>query len=252
MSVRAAFGATGVPAAIAKAEAPRAEEAMREFAITTQARGAAFLAQVLHESGRLRFFEEIASGAAYEGRKDLGNTHPGDGRRYKGRGPIQLTGRSNYRVAGQALGLPLEQQPLLAARHDVGWRIAGWFWRSRGLNGHADRGDFRLITRLINGGQNGAADREALWAICKRQNCVPVDPWAGYTAAERRWIKEYDQLLHEHQNVARRRVLRRVMKERADEIQALARPRDAGGDGRGWDHANRRKRHRSLRARAGS
>jgi predicted chitinase len=250
MSVRSAFGVAGVPSAIARAEAPGAEEAMREFAITTQARGAAFLAQVLHESGRLRCFEELASGAAYEGRADLGNTHPGDGRRYKGRGPIRLTGRSNYRVAGKALELPLEQQPLLAAHHDVGWRIAGWYWRARGLNGHADRDDFRRITRLINGGQNGAADRVALWAICKRQDCVPVDPWAGYTASERRWIKEYDLLAHERENIARRRVLRHLLSERADTIAALAGPRAGGGDGRGWDYANRRRRYRSLRARS--
>ncbi len=250
MSVQSAFVATGVPSAVARREAPRAEAAMREFAITTQARGAAFLAQVLHESGRLRFFEEIASGQAYEGRRDLGNTHPGDGRRYKGRGPIQLTGRSNYAAAGRDLGLPLVQQPLLAAQHEVGWRIAGWYWRGRGLNGFADRGEFRTITRRINGGQNGAADREALWAVCKRHDCVPIDPWAGYTAKEQRWIKEYDLLLHDHANLARRRVLRRVMGERADTIAALSGPKSSGGDGRGWEHANRRKRYRSLRARS--
>jgi len=250
MSLQQPLLAAGVPAAIAQAETARAAEAMREFAITTQARGAAFLAQVLHESGRLRYFEEIASGQAYEGRRDLGNTQPGDGVRFKGRGPIQLTGRANYRWAANALDLPLERQPKLAARHDVGWRIAGLYWRSRGLNGLADRGDFRHITQRINGGQNGAADRQALWAVCKRYQCVPVDPWAGYTEHEMSWIREYDQLLHTHSNLARRRVLRRVMRERAELIKALAGPRDAGGDGRGWDHANRRRRYRSLRARS--
>jgi predicted chitinase len=223
---------------------------MREFAITTQARAAAFLAQVLHESGRLRYFQEIASGRAYEGRGDLGNTHPGDGPRFKGRGPIQLTGRANYRWAGGMLGVPLEQQPLLAARHDIGWRIAGLYWRSRGLNGLADGGDFHSITQRINGGQNGAADRQALWAICKRNDCVPRDPWAGYTSQERRWIREYDRLAHEHASIDRRRVLRRVIRERATAIRMLARPHGSGGDGRGWDHANRRKRYRSLSARS--
>jgi hypothetical protein len=79
---------------------------------------------------------------------------------------------------------------------------------------------------------------------------VPVDPWAGYTSHEQHWIKEYDHLLHEHSNAARRRVLRRAMRERAELIKTLAGPRDHGGDGRGWDHANRRKRHRSLKARS--
>jgi len=147
MTVDAAFRAAGVPKPDADSEAPLAERAMLEREIGTQPRASMFLAQVLHESGGLHYFEEIASGAAYEGRSDLGNIHPGDGKRYKGRGPIQLTGRSNYRWAGAALGLPLEDQPELAARHDVGWRIAALFWENRGLNSLADQGQFVGITR---------------------------------------------------------------------------------------------------------
>jgi len=94
---------------------PLLNTAMAEAQINTPQRKAMFLAQLAHESAQLRYFEEIASGAAYEGRKDLGNTQPGDGKRYKGRGPIQLTGRNNYRKAGQALGLDLEGNPPLAA-----------------------------------------------------------------------------------------------------------------------------------------
>jgi putative chitinase len=139
------------------------EAAMREADITTPQRQAAFLAQLAHESGELRFFEELASGEAYEGRKDLGNTQPGDGRRYKGRGPIQLTGRANYRAAGRALGLDLEAQPQRAADVDVGFRVAGWFWNTRGLNALADAGDFRELTRRINGGFNGLEQREAYY-----------------------------------------------------------------------------------------
>ncbi len=136
---------------------------MTRYGITTPLRRAAFLAQLAHESGELRYMEELASGDAYQGRKDLGNTQPGDGVRYKGRGLIQLTGRFNYRGAGQALGLDLEGQPELAARPAVGCRVAGWFWDTHGLNGPADRGDFEAITRTINGGLRGQPQREAYY-----------------------------------------------------------------------------------------
>ncbi|NBD09631.1 glycoside hydrolase family 19 protein [Corallococcus silvisoli] len=133
--------------------------AMREAEVTTVARVAAFLAQLAHESGELRYWEELATGDAYEGRKDLGNTQPGDGRRYKGRGPIQLTGRANYRAAGAALGLPLEDKPELAALPAHGFRVAGWYWQSRHLNALADVADFVGVTRAINGGTNGLDNR---------------------------------------------------------------------------------------------
>jgi len=107
--------------------------------------------------------EEIASGQAYEGRKDLGNTEPGDGKRYKGRGPIQLTGRASYRKAGEALGLELEQNPEMAARPEIGCQVAGWFWQTRKLNALADTDDFQQITRRINGGLNGLPQREAYY-----------------------------------------------------------------------------------------
>ena len=146
----------------AKAEQylPHLNRAMAEANITTPQRKAAFIAQLAHESGQLRYMEEIASGAAYEGRRDLGNTQPGDGTRYKGRGPIQLTGRANYRAAGQALGIDLEGNPQRAKDPDVAFRIAGWYWSTRNLNTYADAGNFREVTRRINGGYNGMADRE--------------------------------------------------------------------------------------------
>lgn len=147
---------------------PLLNAAMAEAQINTPQRQAAFLAQVAHESAQLRYFEELASGAAYEGRKDLGNTQPGDGRRFKGRGPIQLTGRANYRAAGQALGLDLEGNPKMAAQPDVGFRTAGWFWNKKDLNTLADSGNFREITRRVNGGYNGMADRERYYAAAKK------------------------------------------------------------------------------------
>jgi putative chitinase len=139
---------------------PHLNKAMVEAGINTPKRQAAFLAQLAHESAEFRYFEELASGAAYEGRKDLGNTQPGDGVRFKGRGPIQLTGRANYRAAGKALGIDLENNPKRAADVDVGFRTAAWFWNSRDLNRFADQGNFREITRRVNGGFNGMASRQ--------------------------------------------------------------------------------------------
>jgi predicted chitinase len=245
VSVRAALLAAGVPPAIAAVEAPRAERAMRDGHITTQARASMFLGQVLHESVGLRYFEEIASGAAYEGRRDLGNTHPGDGRRYKGRGPIQLTGRANYRWAGGRLSLPLEAHPELAARHDIGWRIAVLYWTSHGLNELADQGAYETITRKINGGLNGWASRQAYLARVRRIDCRPhaADALAHLTPTERRWCHEYDRLLAHHENAARRRSLRSAMTAQRQRVWRAA--QGAGG----WDRAYRRERYHSLLAR---
>ena len=152
-----------LPAAHAAECLPRLNAAMKEAAIDTPLRQAAFLSQLAHESGELRFFVEFASGAEYEGRKDLGNIHPGDGPRFKGRGPIQLTGRTNYRIAGHALSVDLEDNPTRAADADVAFRVAAWFWNSRDLNTLADQEDFRGITHRINGGYNGLPQREAYY-----------------------------------------------------------------------------------------
>lgn len=149
--------------------APLLTRAMLDAQITTPIRSAMFLAQLAQESGELRYFEELASGDAYEGRcKDLGNCMPGDGRKYKGRGPIQLTGRKNYRDAGVALGLPLEEKPELVADPAIGFRTAAWYWKSRGLNALADKGDFIGVTRKINGGLNGLALRQKYYARARQ------------------------------------------------------------------------------------
>lgn len=144
-------------------------DAMDEFEINNPARQSAFLAQIGHESGQLRYSEEIASGAAYEGRADLGNTEAGDGKRYKGRGLIQITGRANYSECGAALGLDLIGEPDLLQEPQNACRSAAWFWKSHGLNQLADGGNFERITRKINGGLNGQADRLALWDRAKNQ-----------------------------------------------------------------------------------
>ncbi|MCL2734232.1 MAG: peptidoglycan-binding protein [Actinomycetia bacterium] len=143
------------------------EAAMREFGITNLMRIRMALAQFGHESASLRYFEEIASGAAYEGRRDLGNTQKGDGVRYKGRGPIQITGRYNYTQAGTALNLALVSQPSLAAQPRHAFRVSSWWWREHGLNGISDTGDILAATRRINGGTRGLADRTARYNKAK-------------------------------------------------------------------------------------
>jgi putative chitinase len=138
--------------------------AMHRYEINTKPRIAAFLAQLGHESGRLFYVREIASGEAYEGRKDLGNTEPGDGRRFRGRGLIQITGRRNYTLCGIALELDLLNHPELLEKPEHAAMSAAWFWWNHKLNELADAGDFKKITRRINGGYNGLADRIALHA----------------------------------------------------------------------------------------
>jgi predicted chitinase len=142
---------------------PLLNDAMAEADINTPLRVAAFLATLAHESGEFLYFEELASGQAYENRIDLGNVRPGDGRRYKGRGPIQVTGRHNYRQAGLALDLPLEDRPWLAAIPEVGFRVAAWYWKDRGLNQLADAGNFESVTRRVNGGLRGWEQRLAYY-----------------------------------------------------------------------------------------
>lgn len=120
-----------------------------------------FLAQCGHESGGFRYMEEIASGAAYEGRKDLGNVFAGDGKRYKGRGPIQLTGRANYRRIGRRIGLDLENNPTLVSDPSIGMWCALEYWDENNLNRLALLDDTKTLTSRINGGYNGLDDREA-------------------------------------------------------------------------------------------
>ena len=155
---------------------PHNDAAMREFQITTALRAWMWLAQVGHESVSLRYFEEIASGDAYEGRPDLGNTQPGDGRRFKGRGPIQITGRANYTAAAKALNLDLVGNPQIAAQPHVAFRISAWWWSTHGLNGISDTGDVTAATRRINGGLNGLADRQSRYARCKGLGSTAVLP----------------------------------------------------------------------------
>lgn len=138
-----------------------------EYGIDTRLRIAHFLGQCCHEAAGFRTTEEFASGELYEGRSDLGNTRKGDGRRYKGRGLIQLTGRANYRDVGNALGLDLEANPLLAEEPRLSLRIACEYWKRRKINPDCDRDDIITVTRKINGGLNGLEDRRRYTAKAK-------------------------------------------------------------------------------------
>jgi predicted chitinase len=167
---------------------PTLNAALVEFEITSPARAAAFLAQLAHESGQLRFMEEIWGPTAAQLRYEpastlaatLGNTEAGDGRRFKGRGPIQITGRANYRRYGDLLGVDLVTAPQLAAKSDLAFRTAGLYWNRNGLNELADEATedaFKTITRRINGGLNGLADRERFYAVaCAALGVRPPGP----------------------------------------------------------------------------
>jgi len=163
--------ATGARIDRAQTFQPIIDLAAPDFEINTPDRMAAFLAQVGHESGGLHWLTEIwgptDAQLRYEGRADLGNTEPGDGSRFKGRGLIQITGRANYQNASDALATDFIGSPELLAEPDYAVRSAMWFWQAHGLNELADAGQFDRITRIINGGQNGRAERLALWEAAK-------------------------------------------------------------------------------------
>ncbi len=133
---------------------------MVKYGITTPLQMAHFIAQLGHESMSFLYTEELASGAAYEGRKDLGNTQDGDGKRFKGRGLIQLTGRANYTAYRTATGIDYVTNPaLLSTDPMVAVDVSCWFWKDRGLAALAEMDDVKAVTRRINGGYNGLDDR---------------------------------------------------------------------------------------------
>lgn len=137
-------------------EFPACCRTMRRFDITNKRRAAAWLGNVAKESGELYYTEEIASGAAYEGRVDLGNIQPGDGVRFKGRGYIQITGRANYTRIGQELGIPCVANPDLLEKMPQRWTTAGYYWKNMSslgdLNVIADLGDFERTVLGVRGG----------------------------------------------------------------------------------------------------
>lgn len=166
--------ATGAGVVRAQNWLPHVQRTIDAYQINTKKRAASFLAQIGHESAGLRFTVEIwnpaqvPAQARYEGRADLGNTKPGDGFRFRGRGILQCTGRANYASARDRLrarfgkGVPdFEELPDRLAEPEWAALSAGDFWDRNGLNALADESDFMRITRKINGGTTGYADRVA-------------------------------------------------------------------------------------------
>jgi predicted chitinase len=185
-----------LPAAKSAAYLPSLDAAMTEFEIDAPPRAAAFLAQLAHESSQLRFMEEIWGPTAQQLRYEpestlattLGNTQAGDGKRFKGRGPIQITGRANYQRFGGLLGVDLLSTPEQAALPELAFRIAGLYWSKKGLNELADQATddaFREITRRINGGFNGLADRQQFYATACTALGVTGPPVAGAQDTQR-------------------------------------------------------------------
>jgi putative chitinase len=148
---------------------PFINDCMKMYDINTPLRKQHYLAQIGHESASLKYMHEIASGSAYEGRYDLGNIYPGDGRKFRGHGPIQITGRANHEAFFDFIGRPelINTPEVLETDLGLAWKAAGWFWMSRKLNKFADNDDVRGITLRINGGYNGLADRKQYLARAK-------------------------------------------------------------------------------------
>lgn len=135
-------------------------QGMTRYGIDTPRQIAHFIAQLAHESGSLLYAEELADGNAYNGRTDLGNTEPGDGPRFKGRGLIQLTGRNNYAQYSQYTGIDYVSDPTRVALDPFACvDVACWFWQSRKIGPLADADDAKAVTKRINGGYNGLDDR---------------------------------------------------------------------------------------------
>jgi putative chitinase len=152
------------------------QAACDEYGINTPMRAAAFLAQIGCESEHLVYVKEIwgptASQRLYEPpsakARELGNTEVGDGKRFCGRGLIELTGRANYVRVGAALKLDLANHPELLELPVNAARSAGLFWSENNLNVMADAGQITMISRRVNGGTNGLALRLALYSAAKR------------------------------------------------------------------------------------
>ncbi len=138
-----------------------------KYNVNTSTRQAHFISQCAHESDGFNTTREYANGNAYEGRRDLGNTHKGDGPRFRGRGLIQLTGRFNYQKASDAMGFDYVGEPDLVERFPAAALVSAWWWDANGCNQLADKDDPKLVTLRVNGGYNGLPQRVAYLSSTK-------------------------------------------------------------------------------------
>jgi putative chitinase len=136
------------------------------YNIDNPLRVSAFLARIGHECASFNTLEESASGQAYEGRKDLGNTSKGDGVKYKGKGWIMITGKNNYSILSKAYNKDFVSKPELLKEIEWAAKSCGWYWNLKDLNKLADKGNIKEITRIINGGYNGLIDTQTRYVRC--------------------------------------------------------------------------------------
>lgn len=155
------------PSLILDAEIVELNKCLMQFDITTPTRIRHFLSQTAHESGGGRWKKELASGWDYEGRRDLGNTEPGDGPRFKGAGYIQLTGRANYQDFANYVKDPLVMQGVNYVADRYPFTSAGFWWMNNGMNRLCDGNPtVEQVTRRVNGGYNGLDDRRMYYNRC--------------------------------------------------------------------------------------
>jgi putative chitinase len=168
MDINTLMAATGAKAQDAAKFVDIIDDVLEEFEINTPMRMAAFLSQVAHESGHLHYLKEIwgptPTQSRYEGRADLGNDEPNDGKKFMGRGLLQVTGKANYCKVGDQLGIDLIDYPEQLEQPEYALKSACLYWNDHNLNTLADAGDIKTITRRINGGYNGLAERTALYS----------------------------------------------------------------------------------------
>jgi putative chitinase len=231
-------------------------EAFHRFGIDNEQRAAMAVAQWAEESDHFRVSEEYASGSAYEGRRDLGNVQRGDGVRFKGRGRIMITGRTNYAAMATALEVDCILHPELLAQSPHSELASGQWWQDNGCNDYCDRGDFKGLTKRINGGLNGFDERCRLHTLAQQvaPRLVPKDMWAVLTddereqmdvlTSERRSAQRHggwDKLNGSHvQNASK---AKHWLMDRCGELERLA-----TAEPNGWAKANRRRRYELMKS----
>jgi predicted chitinase len=234
-------------------------QAFARFEINTPRRAAMAVAQWAHESDHFKTATEYASGDDYEGRNDLGNTQKGDGRRFKGRGRIQITGRSNYEAMAKALDIDCVANPDLLAEPPYSELASGQWWRMHDCNRFCDRDDFIGLTKRINGGTRGLAERQRLYALALQvdKKLVPFDKWRVLKedeleqmetlAKERRIAKRnggWDKVDPSH--LKRASEAKHWLIERRKELWHKAK-----GEPNGWEKWDRRERYELMKEATG-